>query len=414
MPPRNTWTRVVIILTVFLDLLGVSLVIPVAAPLFLSMDATIFPASASLEFRTLILGALLGVTPLVQFFSAPLLGAYSDRAGRKPVLLLSVLANGIGHFLFGAGILSGNLALLFVSRVLAGAGSGNLSAANSAMADISAPEEKVRNFGLVGMAIGFGFIVGPFVGGKLTDPSLVSWFNYATPLWVATALTLLNAILILLILPETLRVRLNRPMDALTGIRNIRRAFGMQHLRSIYAVSFLLGFGFNFFTQFFSVFLVAKFQFSTSQIGALFAYVGIWIAFTQGILARIISRRVLPPSVIRWAPLITTAVLLALAFIRHERTIYLLLPLVAMSYGVNAPNVTAIISDSAGKESQGEALGINQSMGALSMALPPILAGFAVSLFVGLPLYLSAFFVFLGWLVFVRYWSPVKPVFHEV
>ena len=154
MQRENTRQLYIVVLTVFLDLLGISLVFPVAAPLFLGSDATFFASATTLQYKTLILGLLLGAGPIIQFFVAPLLGAYADRAGRKPVLLLSVLVNAVGHALFGVGILTQQLWLLFISRALAGVGSANLSAANSAVVDISDRETKVRNFGLVGMALG--------------------------------------------------------------------------------------------------------------------------------------------------------------------------------------------------------------------------------------------------------------------
>lgn len=417
MQQNNTRQLSVIVLTVFLDLLGMSLVIPVAAPLFLSSDALLVGAGVSLQYRTLIMGLLLGAGPVVQFFFAPLLGAYADRIGRKPVLILSVLVNALGHTLFGLGIFTQQLWLLFAARALAGVGSANLGAANSAVVDVSTDQEsKVRNFGLVGMAIGLGFIFGPFLGGILSNASLVSWFTLATPLWVAAILSTINAIIILLFFRETLKDRLTSPMSIWTGIHNIAKVFTMPSLRSIYLVSFLLGFGYNFFVQFFSVFLVARFQFTSMGIGALFAYIGIWSAFTQGILTRYLSRFVGPRAVVRWAPLGAVAVLLFLAAVERVQSVYLLLPLVAIAYGVNGPNISALISDAADRESQGGALGIDRAMAALSFGLPPILSGWAVALDVSMPMILAAVFIFFAWAVFVYSYRRITPrgVFHEV
>ncbi len=405
----------IIVLTVFLDLVGLSLVIPVAAPLFLGSDTALFSAGTTLQYRTLILGLLLGTGPVVQFFLSPLLGAYADRAGRKPVLILSVLGNALGHALFGVAILTQQLWLLFISRMLAGVGSANIAAANSAVADISDQGDKVRNFGLVGMALGLGFIFGPYLGGVLSNSNLVSWFNLATPLWAAAFVSVANAVVIWLFFGETLRARVRTQMNILTGFRNIARAFSLPRMRAIYLVSLCMGFGYNFFVQFFSVFLVARFEFSTSQIGALFAYFGIWTAFTQGVLARYISRVVPARVVVRWAPLGAVLVLLILARVTQVQTVYLLLPLVAMMYGVNGPNITSIISDLADRQSQGEALGIDRAMSALSFGIPPILSGWAVGVSVSMPMVFAAFFIFVAWFIFVRFVPrAVAPVFHEV
>lgn len=400
--------------TVFVDLIGISIVIPVAAPLFLGGGGTLLGAHLSIHQRTVILGALLGVAPIVQFFTASLWGAYSDRVGRKPVMMISILVTGVGHLLFGLGILTGHLWLLFVSRFLAGAGAGNIAAANSAIADVSTPESKARNFGLVGTAVGLGIIFGPFLGGKLSDASVLHWANYATPLWFGAGLALVNALLILFFFRETLREPVHRPMDVFTGIRNLRRAFSTPNLRTLYLVSFLFGFGFNFFTQFFSVFLVAKFGFSTSQVGSLVAYVGIWLAFTQGILTRFVARRIAPMKVVRWAPLVAVTALIILARVQRAETTYWLLPIVAMAYGVNPPNVTALVSNAAGRDSQGQALGLGESMSALAFGLPPILAALAITINVAMPLILAATFIFAGWTVFMRFHYRPEETFHEV
>ncbi len=405
----------IIVLTVFLDLIGLSLVIPVAAPLFLGSNTALFAESVSLQYRTLILGLLLGTGPVVQFFLAPLLGAYADRAGRKPVLILSVLGNAFGHALFGIGILTQQMWLLFVSRMLAGVGSANISAANSAVADISDSSDKVRNFGLVGMGLGLGFIFGPYLGGLLSNSESVSWFNLATPLWAAAVVSVINALGIWWLFSETLRTPLRSKMTVWTGLRNLSRAFSVPRMRSIYLVSLCMGFGYNFFVQFFSVFLVARFEFSTSQIGALFAYFGIWTAFTQGILARYVSRVASPRAVVRFAPLGAVIVLIVLARVTQVQTVYLLLPLVAMFYGVNGPNITSIISDLADQQSQGEALGIDRAMSALSFGLPPILSGWAVGISVSMPMIFAAFFIFVAWYVFVFFVPKDKAsIFHEV
>jgi MFS family permease len=163
------------------------------------------------------------------------------------------------------------------------------------------------------------------------------------------------------------------------------------------------------------VFLVARFNFGSTQIGFLFAYLGIWMAFTQGLLTRYVSRKFSAWSVLRWAPLAAVASFALLAGVHRVPTIYLLLPLVALTYGLNPPNMTAIISDFAGSESQGEALGIDRAMAALSFGLPPILSGWAVGLDVSMPMMFAAAFIFVAWLIFVRTRiHAARPVFHEV
>jgi hypothetical protein len=135
------------------------------------------------------------------------------------------------------------------------------------------------------------------------------------------------------------------------------------------------------------------------------------------VLARYVSRVVPARVVIRWAPIGAVIVLLILARVTQVQTVYLLLPLVAMMYGVNGPNITSIISDLADNQSQGEALGIDRAMSALSFGIPPILSGWAVGINVSMPMVFAAFFIFIAWFTFVRFVPravATEPIFHEV
>ncbi len=193
-----------IFLTVFLDMVGVGIVIPVIAPLFLNPAAGIVPSDwFANNWQNIALGFLLGSYSIAQFFGAPILGAWADRFGRKRVLLLALFGTAVGHAIFGFGVLEKMIWVLFAARIFDGFTGGNISIALSAIADISTEETKTRNFGMVGAAFGLGFILGPYIGGKLCDPSIVSWFNDATPFWFAAALSMFNVLLVILNFPET-------------------------------------------------------------------------------------------------------------------------------------------------------------------------------------------------------------------
>lgn len=163
-----------IFLTVFIDLLGVGVLIPVM-PLLLGDPTSpyyLLPTGWSTEQGYVLLGLLTAVFPLMQFFATPILGQLSDKYGRKDILLISLFGTSLSYVLFAYGIMSRNLPLLFVSRALDGITGGNISVAQAAIADISLPENRAKNFGLIGMAFGLGFIFGSFLGGKLSDPTV--------------------------------------------------------------------------------------------------------------------------------------------------------------------------------------------------------------------------------------------------
>jgi MFS family permease len=412
---RQRWTLATVFSIVFLDQLGVGLIIPVLAPLVFDQSGGLFQVTSDLAHRARIVGFLIAAYPFAQFFGAPLLGALSDRHGRKPVLMLSLAGTAIGYLLFGLGILWGNLLLVFGARALAGFMGGNIATANSAAADMSTPANKVRNFGIVNAAYGLGFILGPYTGGKLSDPSVLSWFTFTTPFWVAAAVTVANIFLVGFAFRETLRETLQTRMDPLTGLRNVRKAFTLPNARAMLLVVFLLWFGFNSFTQFFQIYLVEYFAVTQAAIGRIFAYIGVWLAFTLIVVNRFVARRVHARHVLAFTlPLVAVIIFMHL-LPREFWMYYTILPFLAIAMGLTIPNTTAIISDLADEKSQGEIIGIQHSMQSVALIIPPIISGFLVAFHVSLPVVTASIFIFLSWAVYMLWFQRApQQVFHEI
>jgi len=357
-------------------MLGVGIVIPVIGPLLLDPAHSMLPADMAPQARTILLGFLIASFPLAQFFGAPMLGALSDRHGRKKILTASLFGTLLGYILFAVAILQQNIYLLFASRILDGFTGGNISIVLSSISDVSDERSKAKNFGMVGAAFGLGFILGPYIGGKLADHTLVSWFNTATPFWFATILTALNLLFVFISFPETLKEKRHTVISIFTGVRNIGKAFQLTHLRTIFFVVFLITLGFNFFTQFFQVFLINKFNYSISQIADIFAYIGIWIVFAQGGLQRPISKKYLPLNILQISAVMLGVVLPMLLLPTEPKYIFFVLPFIAIFQGLTQPNITSVVSSQAGKDEQGQILGINQSKKSLGMAIPTIIASY--------------------------------------
>lgn len=401
-------------LIVFLDLLGLTLIIPLLAPLFL-LTNLIFPASVPESARNILLGFLIAVYPLAQFFGAPILGALSDHHGRKNLLRVSLIGTFFSYIIFAIGIHLGSLWILFASRAVQGFLGGNISITMSAIADISSPTEKAKNFGLIGMAFGLGFIIGPFIGGVLSDPKVVPWFGFSTPFWVAAGLSVVNMAMLAWFFTETIKKRIHTRISVLTGFRNLRRAFSFEHLRTMFIVVFLINFGFSFFTQFFQVSLIERFAYTQADIGKVFAYLGLWIAITQGIIMRPLSKRVQPPKVLRWSLVLLAVALPVLLVPVNAAWLYAILPFIAIFNGLSYPNSNAIVSNLSAKDSQGEILGINQSIQALAQALPPMIAGFIVALHPSYPTLIGSACIFGAWLIFIKFYSSRKEeLFKEI
>ncbi len=405
-----------LLLTVFIDLLGVTVVIPIVAPLFLDLKNGLMPLDMAgiapqdmaatikdaIHNRTLWYSFLVASFPLAQFFGAPYLGALADKIGRKKVLTYSIIGSGIGYVLFAIGIYYKSIGLLFVSRLLDGFTGGNIAIAFSAVADISKPEDKTKNFGLLGAAFGVGFIIGPYIGGKLADSSLVSWFNYGTPYIFAAILCAINLFMVIKFFIETYKINptAERP-NLLKGFTNIKNAFANPAMRNLFTVVFFITFGFTMFTTFFQVFLIDKFKFTQSNVGDYFAYIGLFIAFTQGFLGRVLGPKFRPSTIITVTSLGLSAAFIIVLMPTKLWLLYLVSPLIALNQGLLSPNLQTEVSNTVGPERQGEISGINQSVQSIAQAIPPLVAAYLVNINKNAALLGASAFTLLAGIIYV-------------
>lgn len=400
-------TLVTIFCTVFIDLIGIGILIPVIPQLLANPSSPEFllPASTSLRFGFIMLGILIALYPIGQFFGTPILGQLSDKYGRKKVLAISLLGTSISYVLFAIGIITKNIPLLFFSRFFDGITGGNISVAQAMIGDVSKPENRMKNFGMLGAAFGLGFIFGPYIGGKLSDPSVVSWFSASTPFFFAAILAFLNMLSVLFVLRET---NMNMKPDPITwnkSISNIRKAMNMPGLGPIFITNFLFFGGFTFFTTFFSVYLINKFGFTQGNIGDFFAYIGIWSAFTQAVVTRRISKIFMSREHKLISMTLCGAGVLILAYFLPKFSWQLLLipPFFSICTGLTMANLNSLLSKMSPRDSQGEIMGISTSVQALAQSIPAIISGFvAASLAPTTPLFVASFFIILSAIVFYK------------
>lgn len=402
------WT---IFLTILIDMLGIGILIPVFPMLVVpSSPFRVTPESWSAAEGFIMLGWLMTSFPLAQFFCAPILGQLADRYGRRRVLALSISGTAMSYVLFAVGVLTKNIPLMFIARALDGASGGNISVAQAVIGDISSPQSRAKNFGLIGMAFGLGFIIGPFIGGKLSDTGLVSWFDVATPFWFAAALSITNVLLVLKFLPETLKVRSDKRIDITRPIQNVVKAFSSTGLKNIIPATFLFNAGFTFYTTFWGVILADQFGFTQGHIGNYFAYIGIMIILAQGVLVRRLSGKIADYKVLRYSLFGTGLCLLAYYFIpvTHENWIYYIPPFMAASNALTFAFSAALITRVTPTNIRGEAMGISSSANALAQAIPAILAGYMASHHPRLPILVGSLCIFAGGFLFRYLFKPQR------
>ena len=396
----------VILLAVFLDLISNGILVPIVPQLLANPSSPYYILSSQIpiSYSYMLLGILIAILPIVLFFSTPVLGEYSDYYGRRKVLALALTGTAISFAIFAIGVMSKSLTLLFISRILGGISGGNISVAQAAIADITPAKERASRFGLIAAAYGVGFIIGPVIGGLLSDQHIVSWFSASTPFWFAALLSLINSILVFVLMTET-----RKPVERIAitwyrAIHQVVKAYGMKSVRIIFATNFLFQAGIALFATFFSVFLVSGFGFDQVGVGYYIGYAGIWLIISQGVILRPLSKRYDEITILR--VFLLAGAIAIFAYYIPEHTIGLLVvgAVFALTNGISMAALPSLASNRASADSQGEILGINASVQALAQAVPPILAGFlAAKISPSAPIYAAGVVIAAAWIVFVLF-----------
>jgi MFS transporter, DHA1 family, tetracycline resistance protein len=348
----------VVVITLTLDAIGFGLIMPVMPALLQEVSG------GDLAQAALWAGVLMGGFAVMQFLCGPLLGNLSDRFGRRPVLLGSILALALDYVILA---LAGTIWLVLAARLMTGAASSTMGTANAYLADISTPDQKARRFGLVGAAFGMGFVLGPALGGLLAE------FGTRAPFWAAAAVCTLNLALGAVFLRESLPPDRRRPFvmaraNPFGAFRHIGRLPGLGRFLGIYG---LHEFAFFVFPACWSYFGIARFGWTPGQVGLSLALYGVSFAVVQGGLVgpavRLLGRR--GAMLLGCGSGIASLVLLSL--IDNGTLALLLIPLSSMG-GFVIPAVRAELSDRVSETQQGELQGAMASIRALGLIGAPL------------------------------------------
>lgn len=400
-----------LLLTVFIDSLGFGLVMPLLAPLLMDASSSFLAESVSLEARGWIFSFLIASYCIGQFFGSPVLGAISDRLGRKKILLSTVVLAFLGYVLGAISIGLFSLVGLFIARLMAGVAAGNYAIAQSYVADETDGKSKAKNFGLLGMAWGTGFIIGPYVGGRCVDSSVCSLFSWQTPFLIAALLCLMNAVLVIFYMKDSSFVPKMRKISLTAGFVDVKKAFAHPRLRTLFQVMFIFCFGWGFFTEFCPIFLIQKLAFEVGNIANFFALVGLCVAVSQGILIRPVLKYFSAQGILAVALLLFSLLLFGTSFVKTPSQLFIILPFLAFVESLIFPSAASLISNLTPKENQGEILGIYNSVQWAGIGITPLFSGSFITKFPHLPLTVSSFSMFLGFSVFVWFWSRSKEKF---
>jgi len=350
---------IVVFAIVFVDLVGFGIVIPV-----LPLYAERFGASP------LTVGLLLSVYSAMQFIFAPILGKLSDRLGRRPILLVSIIGTSLGFLLMG---LANTLGMLFAARIIDGITGGNISTALAYIADITPPEHRSKRMGLVGAAFGLGLIFGPAIGGLLSHVSL------GAPFLFAAALAAGNALAVYLVLPESLSATRRQEAHTHASLGEVLRESKGTSLPLVLTTYFFATAAFSLLTATYPLFTEHRFGLGATQNGYIFACQGIIGAVIQGGLLGWLVRY----SGDKVLAIAGTAILSVSLFVLPTSPTLMLLLLatagVAVGHGLVAAPLNGMASNSVGSSAQGRVMGLMQSAGSLARVVGPVVGGWLLN-----------------------------------
>lgn len=400
---KKNFSLFLVSLVGFIDLMGMGLVYPMFSSMLFQGDCLILPEGTSDALRGTCLGILLATMPITQFFSAPMLGMLSDQKGRKKILVPSLVV-GVGGYLIA--MLAVNLdsfILLLVSRVAVGISAGTVAVVGAALADVSTPDEKAKNFGILNMACGLGFTVGPFLGGILSGYQIWPFVGYSLPFAVAGAVTLINLVLIMFFFEETYSGKTESHLSFIQGVLNIRKAFKIEGLQAIFLAVFLACVGWSFYWEFAPVTWITQHGFDTATIGNFYAYGAAIYAISCGLLIQPVVSRFSNQHILCYS-LIGGGLSIGMLLLHTSpEWLWFYIPLQQFTIALFWPTASAVVSNSANEEMQGEILGVLQSVDSLAFAVSPLIAGPLLGISSSTPVVIGSLAMFFAALVLGNY-----------
>lgn len=372
--------KLIILFTVFVDVIGFGIVIPIL-PFYVQS----FGAGA---METTLLFA---VFSFCAFISSPFLGALSDRIGRRPVLIISIFSTAIGWFVFAS---AHSIVFLFIGRIIDGAAAGNFTTAQSYLVDISKDEtERTANLGLIGATFGIGFIVGPMLGGALSTVS------HAFPFWFAGGLAALNTVSAYLFLPETHHAQHRSTTTVFNPLRPLFRAATDTVLRPYYITWLLFALSFVTSQAIFALYVGQVFHFSAFQTGMLFTVNGVITTLNQTVLMRKVWKRHFSNAILELGGIALFAA--GMAIMAAPLFLCFLLGMVfnATASSVLRVVVTSEVAGHAPPHAKGETIGILSSLMSAAMVVGPVIAGAAFTSHIILPYFIAVGYMGLAFLI---------------
>lgn len=379
-----------LLLILFIDSMGMGLFFPVLSSLIIDPSLHFLDGDYSIEKRQFIYGIIISVYMFSWFFGAAILGDVSDFIGRKKSLLICLGGAVLGYVGAGLSIAMHSIALMIIGRLIAGFTAGSQAIAQAAIVDISDASNKSRNMSWMVLTLSLGFLMGPILGGILSSPQLVSWFNYTIPMYFAAFISLLNMVLLVYLFNETFIPSKKFVLHWFRAIDVFISAFKHQGVRNLSVVLLFMEIGWGAYFSFIVTFLVSLFHFTALQSGLFLSLVALGFSAGSGIVV---------PLCLKWMSLkraivvnfILAGVIILAMVITQSLYIALLAGfMVGANIAVCYANLLTLFSNQVSPEEQGWVMGMTGSVGALCFALTSLLGSIVSFLGLSAPMIIGA------------------------
>lgn len=367
-------------LTIFIDLLGFGIIIPILPVVTKKMA---LQSGLHLDADVAV-GLTMGVFSLIQFLFSPIWGSLSDKIGRRPIILGSILATAVGYMMLGV---SNTFIILFLARLVAGIGSANISAAQAYIADITPPQERAKKMGLIGAAFGLGFVFGPPIGGALFAAGGLHWVGFAT-----AGLCVFNFVMAWFTLPESLTEKNTERRSFISSFTGLRHVWKEEILGELFIINVIYIAAFSMMQVNASVLWSEHYHLTEKQVGYMFGFIGVCSAVVQGGLIGTIQKVVGLQRMLLFGCPIVAVGLSVIPLPTQEWFVPVQICAViclAIGNGMLMPAINSLVSVNTPAHDQGKTLGLLQSTGSLARSVGPVVSGFLYSMGFMLP-YISA------------------------
>jgi multidrug resistance protein len=385
----------VLFVTIFLDLMGFGLIIPILPILSKELGAPYWQ-----------IGTIAIMFPFMQFLFASFWGGLSDRFGRRPIMLVSIFITALAYVFFAHAT---TILLLFISRALSGFGAANLSVAQAYISDVTEPSNRTKAFGIIGAAFGLGFIFGPPIGGYVKENFGLIYVGY-----VAAGFSFINLIMAFFLLPESLHERTANRKLFPNPFSDVIAGFKTEMTGSLLLINFVYVAAFSMMQVTAALLWEEHYDLTESEVGYTFSYIGILAVIIQGALIGWFNKKLGERNLLIMGNILMLVGLLFMPFVPKALFVPLelvLLALLSLGNSFLTPTINTLLSNNTDRASQGKILGTNQSVGSLARVIGPQVGTALYGLAYYMPYVAAAVIMLLvAWLS----WRLIKQYFLKV